>query len=157
VPAPAAPAASVGLVGLPLMGSQIDVIGTVEFDTNQATIRQTPQTIGLLTMVVQAGKTYPMINKLRIEGHTDDDGDANANQLLSERRAQAVAKYLIDHGIEANRLHPVGCGSRDPLMPNNSAENKARNRRTEFDIEEVGGRPIDGATAACAPNPLRKK
>jgi hypothetical protein len=45
--------------------------------------------------------------------------------------------------------------ARDPLVPNDSAEHKQKNRRTEFDIEELGGKRPDGYTAACAPNSAR--
>jgi OOP family OmpA-OmpF porin len=154
-PPPAAPEAP-ALVGLPLDGAQLSGIPEIEFDTNQATLKKTPQNDVVLNLILKAGKTYTMITKLRVEGHTDSDGDAAANQALSERRAQAVVAWLVSHGIETGRLNPVGCGARDPVLPNTTAENKARNRRTEFDIEEVAGRPIAGATAACAPNPTRK-
>lgn len=154
-PAPA-PAARPALLGLPLTGSQIDVIGDIEFDTNAATIRTTPASQGVLTTLAGAGKAYPQITKLRVEGHTDSDGNEASNQLLSERRAQAVVKWLVDHGIDPKRLNAVGCGSRDPIFPNTTAENKQKNRRTEFDIDEVEGQPFADATAACAPNPARK-
>jgi OOP family OmpA-OmpF porin len=151
-PAPEKPS----FVGLPLTGSQIDVLGNIEFDTDKATIRQTPQSIGILTTLATAGKMYPQITKLRVEGHTDSDGNEAHNQELSERRAQAVVKWLVDNGIDATRLTAAGCGSKDPVVPNTSAENKQKNRRTEFDIEEALGKPFEFATAPCAPNPSRK-
>lgn len=144
-------------VGLPLTGSQIDVLGNIEFDTASDKIKQTPQTIGILTTLATAGKAYPQITKLRVEGHTDTDGNEANNQQLSERRAQAVVRWLTDNGIEANRLIGVGCGSRDPLADNTTPEGKQRNRRTEFDIEEAMGKRFELATDACAPNPARKK
>jgi len=143
-------------VGLPLTGSQIDILGTIEFDTDSDKIRQTPQTIGILTTLATAGKAYPQITKLRVEGHTDSDGNEGHNQDLSLRRAQAVVKWLTDHDIAANRLTAAGCGSKDPLAPNTTPEGKQRNRRTEFDIEEANGKPFSLATAPCAPNPARK-
>jgi OmpA-OmpF porin, OOP family len=158
-PAPPPPAAAPekpSFVGLPLSGSQIDVLGNIEFDTDKATIRQTPQTLGILTTLATAGKAYPQITKLRVEGHTDGDGHEGHNQDLSEARAQAVVKWLVDNGIDPARLTAVGCGSRDPLVPNTTAENKQKNRRTEFDIEEALGKPFELATAPCAPNPSRK-
>jgi len=144
------------LLGLPLTGSQIDVLGDIEFDVDKATIRQTPQTLGILNTLANAGRVYPQITRLRVEGHTDSDGNEANNQNLSERRAQAVVQWLVDHGINPNRLVAVGCGSRDPLMPNDSQEHKQRNRRTEFDIEMVEGTAFEFATAACAPNPARR-
>jgi outer membrane protein OmpA-like peptidoglycan-associated protein len=144
------------LLGLPLTGSQIDVLGDIEFDIDKATIRQTPQTVGILNTLANAGRVYPQITRLRVEGHTDSDGNEANNQNLSERRAQAVVQWLVEHGINPSRLVAVGCGSRDPLVPNDSPEHKQRNRRTEFDIEMVDGQPFEFATAACAPNPSRK-
>ena len=156
-PPPPAPAAEPSFVGLPLTGSQIDVLGNIEFDTDSATIRQTPQTIGILTTLASAGKLYPQITKLRVEGHTDSDGNEAHNLDLSQRRALSVVKWLTDHDIAPNRLTAAGCGARDPLAPNTSPENKQKNRRTEFDIEEAGGKPFSLATVACAPNPARMK
>ena len=154
-PAVAAPEKP-SFVGLPLTGSQIDVLGNIEFDTDKATIRQTPQTLGILTTLATAGKMYPQITKLRVEGHTDSDGNEGHNQELSEQRAQAVVQWLVENGIDAGRLTAAGCGSRDPLVPNTSAENKQKNRRTEFDIDEALGKPFELATGACEPNPNRK-
>ena len=145
------------LVGLPLTGSQIDVVGTIEFDTNSAEIRQTPQTLGVLNTVANAGKVYTQITKLRVEGHTDSDGDDAANLNLSERRAQSVVRWLIDRGIAPSRLYAVGCGERDPIATNTTEEGKQRNRRTEFDIEEIGGARFELATRPCDPNPQRRK
>jgi OOP family OmpA-OmpF porin len=156
-PAPApAPAPPPQLVGLPLTGSQIDVLGEIQYDTSSATIKQTPQNIGLLTTLATAGKAYPMITKLRVEGHTDSDGDDAMNQELSERRAQSVVDWLVANGIDRNRLAAVGCGERDPIASNATEEGKQRNRRTEFDIEDIGGQRWDMATTPCAPNPQRK-
>lgn len=75
---------------------------------------------------------YPEL-RLRIEGHTSAEGDANFNQKLSEARAQAAVTFLVEHeGIDANRLESEGFGSSklknadDPMAP--------ENRRTEFEI-----------------------
>jgi OOP family OmpA-OmpF porin len=145
------------LAGLPLTGAQIDVLGDIEFDTNSATIPETPRNVGLLETLVTAGRAYPQITKLRVEGHTDSDGDDASNQALSERRAQAVVEWLVARGVERHRLLAVGCGERDPLLPNTTAENKRSNRRTEFDIEEVNGHRFARATEHCAPNTYRRR
>lgn len=71
---------------------------------------------------------------VRIAGHTDSDGPAPANQRLSEQRAAAVAAYLSARGIAAERMQVVGFGEDSPLVPNDSAENKAKNRRIEFAV-----------------------
>lgn len=144
------------LVGLPLIGSQIEVLGEIQFDPSSAVIKETPQNIGLLTTLSAAGKKYPQITKLRVEGHTDSDGDDASNQALSERRAQAVVAWLVRSGIEPGRLAGVGCGERDPVEPNTTSEGRQRNRRTEFDIEDIEGKRWNLATEPCAPNPSRR-
>ena len=97
--------------------------------------------------------TSPGIGRVRVEGHTDSDGNPQGNLALSEKRAGSVISWLTGKGIDAKRLHGVGCGARDPLVPNTSAENKQKNRRTEFDVEDVDGHKPDGYTDACVPNP----
>lgn len=73
--------------------------------------------------------------KLEIGGHTDNSGDKNKNLILSANRAKAVYDYLIVNGkINAARLSYKGYGDSMPKVPNDSAENKALNRRTEFKV-----------------------
>lgn len=72
--------------------------------------------------------------RLIINGHTDNIGSEAANQALSEARARAVYDWLVDRGIAANRLESVGFGESRPLESNDTAEGRARNRRTEIGI-----------------------
>lgn len=67
-------------------------------------------------------------------GHTDSDGSAEHNLKLSQARAQAVVDHLTAQGIAADRLEVKGYGPTQPMAPNDSAANKARNRRTEIRI-----------------------
>ncbi len=69
---------------------------------------------------------------IQINGHTDDVGPEADNLLLSSRRAEAVYRFLLQQGIEAARLRYAGFGETQPLLPNDSAANRSRNRRTEF-------------------------
>ena len=71
---------------------------------------------------------------IQIAGHTDSDGSESYNQTLSEQRAASVKNYLVDHGIAASRLTTVGYGENQPVVANNSAANKAMNRRIEFTV-----------------------
>jgi OOP family OmpA-OmpF porin len=89
---------------------------------------------------------HPEITLLRIEGHTDSDGNAAANQVLSEKRALAVARWLVGVGVKCDRLIPVGFGHTKPVVPNDTPENKAQNRRLAFVNATVRGRAI-GALA----------
>jgi len=70
--------------------------------------------------------------RVQIEGHTDDRGSANLNQSLSQQRAEAVRKALIDEGIDGGRLVAIGLGKDRPVADNASAEGRARNRRVEI-------------------------
>jgi outer membrane protein OmpA-like peptidoglycan-associated protein len=67
-----------------------------------------------------------------IEGHTDNRGSANLNQVLSQRRADAVKQALIEEGIAASRLGTAGRGMESPIADNASAEGRARNRRVDI-------------------------
>lgn len=71
---------------------------------------------------------------VRVEGHTDDKGTDAYNYGLSERRANAVAAYLRAQGIAANRVQAYWYGKTQPKVPNDSDENRAKNRRVEFSI-----------------------
>lgn len=71
-----------------------------------------------------------------IQGHTDNEGNAQNNLELSDRRANGVKKYLIELGIDSNRLSAQGYGQTQPKVPNTSAANKAKNRRTDFVIQQ---------------------
>jgi outer membrane protein OmpA-like peptidoglycan-associated protein len=72
-----------------------------------------------------------------IQGHTDNEGDPQKNLVLSEKRAEGVKDYLVSQGIDKNRLEAKGYGQTQPKVPNTSAENKAKNRRTDFVIQKM--------------------
>lgn len=74
--------------------------------------------------------------KFAINGHTDDLGDDEKNRQLSQNRSDAVKNYLIEKGIEADRLKAKGFGESKPKFPNTSDANRAKNRRTEFEVIE---------------------
>ncbi|MES2666182.1 MAG: OmpA family protein [Pseudomonadota bacterium] len=92
------------------------------------------------------GKSAPLLDSLadivtrcpgmviEVSGHTDSDGSDVANQRLSEQRAGAVAQYLTAKGIDAARFTVVGRGESQPVAANDTAANKARNRRIEFQV-----------------------
>lgn len=71
-----------------------------------------------------------------VVGHTDDEGDAAANQILSEERAQAVVDYLLSGGVGTERLQAIGYGEERPIADNGTAEGRAINRRIEFVVSE---------------------
>lgn len=69
-----------------------------------------------------------------VEGHTDYIGSDQYNQKLSERRANAVRKYLIEKGIASTRIRVVGYGEQRPIADNKTKEGRAINRRAEFEV-----------------------
>jgi outer membrane protein OmpA-like peptidoglycan-associated protein/Tol biopolymer transport system component len=73
---------------------------------------------------------------IEIGGHTDDVGADELNMKLSEARAKAVMNYMVLAGIDASRLRSKGYGESQPIASNDTAEGKAKNRRTEFEIVE---------------------
>lgn len=72
--------------------------------------------------------------KIELSGHTDSDGDDAHNKTLSDNRAKAVKNYLVDKGISADRITAIGFGEEKPIVANDTPENKAKNRRTEYKI-----------------------
>jgi len=70
--------------------------------------------------------------KLRVEGHTDNQGNAAANQALSEKRAQAVMGWLVANGVDSSRLSAKGFGQSKPLADNGTEDGRAKNRRVEL-------------------------
>jgi len=75
--------------------------------------------------------------RVRIAGHTDNVGKRAANVDLSQRRAAAVRKYLVDAGIDAARLETRGAGPDEPVASNKTKDGRAKNRRIEFEL--IGG------------------
>jgi len=99
----------------------------VLFDTNSATIK--PESHAELDRAVTFLKeTAPSANGV-IEGHTDSSGADAYNLQLSQRRADAVRQYLVDHGVPASRLEAKGFGESQPVADNSTAEGRAQNRR----------------------------
>ena len=79
---------------------------------------------------------------VRIEGHCDSTGGETYNQMLSERRANAVKAYLVQHGIAAERLSVVGRGEGSPVASNDNEAGRFQNRRVEFHVaDEASGTP----------------
>jgi outer membrane protein OmpA-like peptidoglycan-associated protein len=105
------------------------VTNGIRFDVNKTSIK--PESMGVINSIFKLLQDHPELN-LSVEGHTDSDGDVDSNQDLSERRAQAVADYLVSMGISEDRLTSKGWGESKPLDSNATPEGKANNRRVEF-------------------------
>jgi len=76
-------------------------------------------------------KTNPRMS-VEIRGYTDNAGKASANKLLSQQRAEAVRAWLIQNGIEPNRITARGLGQEYPIADNRTAGGRARNQRIEI-------------------------
>jgi OmpA-OmpF porin, OOP family len=101
----------------------------IHFDTGKAIILADSGQI--LSEIVKLLQQNPAL-KLRVEGHTDNQGNAAANQALSEKRAQAVLTWLTAHGIPAARLTAKGFGQAQPVADNATEDGRAKNRRVEL-------------------------
>lgn len=126
-----------------LKGNQVELPGPVVFETGSDVLR--PESDEVLGMVHEFLQSRKDVTTLRIEGHTDSDGDDKANQTLSEKRSMAVARYLVGKGDDCKRLLPVGFGETKPIADNSTADGKAQNRRTAFFIAALNGKAVDGA------------
>ena len=111
--------------------------GKVVFDTAKSTIK--PEAEDVLQKLLEYLEKNPDISRIRLEGHTDSRAGEEYNQALSERRAIAVADWLVDHGLDHNRLLAVAFGEVRPMAPNDTPAGRQENRRTEFHVAEVGG------------------
>jgi outer membrane protein OmpA-like peptidoglycan-associated protein len=105
---------------------------TIEFQTDSDVITPAGQQIldGLLPLLSAAPDA-----RLEIEGHTDARGAPDANLALSQRRAEAVRRYLADRGIAADRLTAVGYGATQSLTAGTSPAELRRNRRISFQVK----------------------
>lgn len=112
---------------------KICAFSDIRFDFDEATLR--PESEEYLDKFVTILTKFPSIH-LSIIGHTDNVGDSQYNMQLSKKRAEAVAEYFIENGVDSSRLLCYGYGSRQPLTENSTSEGRAMNRRVEFDILE---------------------
>lgn len=114
------------------VGSSI-TLNNVFFETAKWDLKE-ESTIELNKLVLLM-KDNPKM-KVLLEGHTDNVGSDASNQTLSEARAKSVYNYLVEHGIEAQRLKYKGYGESQPVADNNTEEGRALNRRTVFTVLE---------------------
>ena len=114
----------------PYKGPRVPLI--IQFDFNSAIIR--PESAGQLREMAQALKNDKLAgSKILIEGHADSRGSAGYNKRLSDRRAESVKRYLIDNfALPRGRFKIRGYGEIRPLVPNDTKEHRAMNRRVEF-------------------------
>lgn len=108
------------------------VLKYVTFESGSAALTDLSKKYELAN-VVEAMNEYPEL-VIGLGGHTDNTGDAEANMLLSQQRAEAVRDYLVANGVSADRLVATGYGQNDPLGDNSTEAGREKNRRTEFTV-----------------------
>lgn len=111
---------------------KLEILDKVYFQTGSAKIQR--RSYALLDNVAAVISAHPEIEKIRVEGHTDDRGRDDLNLKLSQRRADAVKAYLMKKGLEEDRLEAVGYGESKPVADNKTRAGRAQNRRVDFVI-----------------------
>ncbi|MFG0631685.1 OmpA family protein [Pseudomonas sp. xss_2] len=110
-----------------------------------------------LDVILDYLKADPSVNHIELNGHSDNSGNRLTNRENSRRRALAVADYLKAHGVPEEQITVRFHGERYPLAKNNSAANRARNRRVNIELDRVAPiekpleKPVEQAPAASAP------
>jgi OOP family OmpA-OmpF porin len=145
-PAPVAPAPPAPAATVVTKGDSVQIPGEIEFDTGSANFKAGGGSDAVVEQLV-AYLNEPgnkKITKLRIEGHTDNTGTADGNLTLSGQRALTVKNAAVAKGIKKERLLAVGFGQTKPIGDNTTDAGRAKNRRTEFRIAEIGGKKYLG-------------
>ncbi len=115
-----------------LSGSRSLVADTIYFEGQADTINASSRP--LLDDLARTLQRLPPHKRVRVEGHTDAEGNPERNIDLSYRRAKAVVEYLKARGVPASRLEYAGYGGQKPLADNSSPEGRALNRRVQFTL-----------------------
>ena len=109
---------------------EVKIMQQIHFEFDKDKIR--PESFPIIDAVADVLRKFPTM-KLEIQGHTDNKGSATYNKSLSDRRAKAVRKYLVEKSkIDGARLTAVGYGMEVPLVANDTPLNRALNRRVQF-------------------------
>jgi OmpA-OmpF porin, OOP family len=111
--------------------SVISTAGAIYFKTNSAELDD--KSAPILRSIADIANRCPA-TKIEVTGHTDASGDKSANLRLSDQRAHAVASFLAQHGVGAERVQAIGYGDTHPIAPNDTELNRAKNRRIEFRV-----------------------
>lgn len=117
-----------------LSDKAIEINEQVNFKVDSAEILE--GSTKLLEAIKKVLDEHPELVKVRVEGHTDNVGRADYNKKLSQKRAEAVVKWLTTHGVDAKRFKAQGYGQEQPLDSNETEQGRANNRRVAFVIVE---------------------
>jgi outer membrane protein OmpA-like peptidoglycan-associated protein len=117
-----------------ITGNKIELNQSVFFASNSAEILG--QSLPLMDEIAKLLLDHAELQKVVVEGHSDNSGGHNHNLRLSKQRAESVVQALIKRGVAADRLRAEGYGPDRPLVPNDSDENRAKNRRVQLRIDQ---------------------
>ncbi len=120
-------------MGKPVMIYKETYTLNVQYEFNKADLN--PNSFPILDEYADTMKSHPNMI-VEIAGHTDNVGSDDYNLRLSQRRAESVRQYLLKKGIKPHRIIAKGYGERQPLVSNDTEEERGRNRRTEVRVIE---------------------
>jgi outer membrane protein OmpA-like peptidoglycan-associated protein len=130
-------------------GTVITLPGGVLFPSGGHTL--SPSARQSLDRVAQALGEQTSESRIVIEGHTDARGADDRNQQLSQQRAEAVRDYLVQKGVDAQRVAAIGKGEEAPIADNESAEGRATNRRVEIVVSAAQSERRAGEESSQVP------
>jgi len=116
----------------PAKGTKLATVGEAYFDFDKAELK--PSAEDVLRETVKTLKDNPDLHVV-VEGHTDSIGSEQYNLRLSEKRAEAVKRYLVRQGIDPSRITTRGHGESRPIADNGTREGRAKNRRAEIIVD----------------------
>ncbi|MGH7269718.1 MAG: OmpA family protein, partial [Polyangiaceae bacterium] len=122
-----------------ITAKEITIKDQIQFALDSSVIL--PDSFGLLTEIADTFVRHPEIERVEVQGHTDNSGTPEHNKLLSEQRAESVRAWLIAHGVGSDRLVAMGYGQDHPKVPNLTPAMRAQNRRVQFIILERAKAP----------------
>lgn len=122
------PGADIDAIAAIGAGRRVVLESSVLFDVDASQLK--PEATAVLEELAEEINGYGQA-KIVLEGHTDSSGATAHNQQLSEARAAAVGRFLVKNGVAASAINTLGKGESQPITPNDTEENRARNRRVE--------------------------
>ncbi len=117
-----------------LKSDSLIVLGEVLFATNSSTLKS--EQFAVLDSIADFMNKNPSLI-VKVSGHTDNTGSETHNLKLSTQRADVVAEFLVDNGVQIDRVSSVGFGSSKPIAPNNTEAGRKKNRRVELLIHNT--------------------
>jgi len=130
-----------------LLQGRLEILDVVRFESGGEVIAA--ESLQRLQAIAALIGSHPAIARVRVEGHTDDRGDAETNRRLSQRRAETVVAHLVSLGVPSSRLEAKGYGGTRPMTSNGDPAGRAQNRRVTFAVELREGTAV--STDSTAP------